>query len=38
MIDGTQTVGAAWGKMNAYLDELERILLDPDLDVDVVQE
>jgi hypothetical protein len=35
---GTQTVGAAWGKMNVYLDELERILLDSDLDVDVVQE
>lgn len=38
LIDGTETVGAAWGKMTAYLDELERILLDPDLDVDVVQE
>lgn len=38
IIDGTQTVGAAWGKMNAFIDELERILLDPALDVDVVQE
>lgn len=38
IIDGTETVGAAWGKMDAYLDELERILLDPKLNVDVVQE
>jgi len=38
IIDGTQTVGAAWGKMNTFIDELERILLDPELDVDVVQE
>ena len=37
-IDGTQTVGAAWGKMDTYLDELERILLDPELRIDVVQE
>ncbi len=38
VVDGTETVGAAWGKMTAYLDELERILLDPDLRTDVVQE
>jgi iron complex transport system substrate-binding protein len=31
VIDGTLTVGAAWGKMNAFLDELVRILLDPTL-------
>ena len=37
-IDGTETVGAAWSKMEAYLDELERILLGSDLDMDVVQE
>jgi iron complex transport system substrate-binding protein len=37
-LDGTATVGAAWGKMDTYLAELERILLDPELDVDVVQE
>ena len=37
-IDGTQTVGASWGKIDAYLEELERILLAPDLEMDVVQE
>jgi iron complex transport system substrate-binding protein len=31
VIDGTLTVGASWGKMNAFLDELVRILLDPTL-------
>jgi iron complex transport system substrate-binding protein len=38
LIDGTQTVGAAWARMGRYLDELERLLLDPALDVDVVSE
>ncbi len=38
IIDGAQTVGAGWSKMDAFLNELERILLDPDLDVDVVVE
>lgn len=38
IIDGTKTVGAAWSKMNAFIDELERILLDSNLDVNVVQE
>jgi len=38
IIDGTETVGAAWARMGAFLDELERILLDPDLDTGVVQE
>jgi iron complex transport system substrate-binding protein len=38
VIDGTATVGAAWARMGRFLDELERILLDPDLDVDVVDE
>lgn len=38
VIDGTQTVGAGWSKMGAFLDQLETILLDPDLNLDVVQE
>jgi iron complex transport system substrate-binding protein len=38
VIDGTRTVGAAWARMGAFLDELERILLDPDLDTGVVRE
>lgn len=38
IIDGTKTVGAAWARMEAFLDELERILLDPDLDTGVVGE
>jgi iron complex transport system substrate-binding protein len=38
IIDGTRTVGAAWARMGAFLDELERILLDPDLDTGVVRE
>lgn len=38
VIDGTETVGAAWGKMTAYLAELERILLEPELNTDVIVE
>ncbi|MBD8505088.1 ABC transporter substrate-binding protein [Hoyosella sp. G463] len=38
LIDGGTTVGAAWGKMTAFLDELERILLADDLRADVVIE
>lgn len=38
VIDGLATVGSAWGKMDTFLAELERVLLDPELDVDVVQE
>ncbi|MGB9752284.1 ABC transporter substrate-binding protein [Roseiflexus castenholzii] len=38
VIDGTQTAGAGWTKMDAFLTELERILLAPELDVDVVTE
>lgn len=38
IIDGTQTVGAAWGKMNNFLNELETILLNPALNIAVVQE
>jgi iron complex transport system substrate-binding protein len=38
VIDGTRSVGAAWARMGRFLEELERILLDPDLDVDVVDE
>jgi iron complex transport system substrate-binding protein len=38
IIDGTRTVGAGWSKMGAFLSELERILLAPDLAVDVVVE
>jgi iron complex transport system substrate-binding protein len=37
-IDGLATVGSAWGKMDTFLAELERILLADDLDVDVVEE
>lgn len=37
VIDGTETVGAGWSKMDAFLDELERVLLADDLDVAVVQ-
>lgn len=38
VIDGTETVGAAWTRMGAFLDELERILLNPDLDTGVIRE
>jgi iron complex transport system substrate-binding protein len=38
VIDGLATVGSAWGKMDTFLAELERILLAEDLDVDVVEE
>ncbi|NOK63318.1 MAG: ABC-type Fe3+-hydroxamate transport system, periplasmic component [Chloroflexi bacterium AL-W] len=38
IIDGLSVVGAGWSKMNTFIDKLERILLDPELDVDVVQE
>lgn len=38
VIDGTVTVGAAWARMGRFIDELEQILLDPELDVDVVDE
>lgn len=37
VIDGTETVGAAWARMGAYLDDLERILLAPDLDTGLVR-
>jgi iron complex transport system substrate-binding protein len=37
-IDGLATVGSAWGKMDTFLAELERILLADDLDEDVVVE
>jgi iron complex transport system substrate-binding protein len=36
VIDGTATVGAAWGKMDAFLDELERVLIDEQPDPSVV--
>lgn len=38
VIDGTLTVGAGWSKMDAFLAELERILLAPELKVDVIRE
>lgn len=38
VVDGLSVVGAGWGKMDTFLDELERILLAPELNVDVVQE
>jgi iron complex transport system substrate-binding protein len=37
LIDGTETVGASWARMGAYLGDLERILLAPDLDAGVVR-
>lgn len=38
VIDGTRSVGAAWARMGVFTDELEKILLDPDLNRDVVDE
>jgi iron complex transport system substrate-binding protein len=38
VLDGLSVVGAGWSKMETLLDELERILLAPELNVDVVQE
>lgn len=38
VIDATKSVGSAWARMDVFIDELERILLDPDFDHDVVQE
>lgn len=38
VIDGTKTVGAAWARMDRFLDELEALLLPPHLRVDVVTE
>lgn len=38
VIDATRSVGSAWARMGAFLDELERILLDPAFDHDVVGE
>jgi iron complex transport system substrate-binding protein len=38
VIDGTATVGAAWGKMDAFLDELERVLVTEQPDPSVVVE
>lgn len=31
VVDGSRTVGAAWARMGAFLDELERVLLDESL-------
>lgn len=36
VIDGTAAVGAAWGKMDVFLDELERVLVDEQPDLSVV--
>ncbi len=38
VLDGTQIVGAGWTKMDAFLTELERLLLAPELDITVVNE
>ncbi len=38
VIDGTAAVGAAWGKMDVFLDELEQVLVDEQPDPSVVQE
>lgn len=37
-IDGSRTVGSAWVRMQTFLDAIEDFLLDPALDVDVIQE
>ncbi|MEZ4730972.1 MAG: iron-siderophore ABC transporter substrate-binding protein [Caldilineaceae bacterium] len=36
ILDGLRVVGAGWSKMNTFIDELERILFNPALNVDVV--
>lgn len=38
VIDGTRSVGSAWARMGLFLDELERVLLAPGFDHDVVGE
>lgn len=38
VIDGTTSVGAAWARMDVFLDELEAVLLAEDLDTSVVDE
>jgi iron complex transport system substrate-binding protein len=38
VVDGTTSVGAAWARMDAFLDELDAILLAEDLDTSVVDE
>ena len=38
VIDGTETVGAAWARMGAFLGDLERILLGSDLDTGMIRE
>lgn len=38
VLDGTETVGAAWTRMEAFLAELERIILDSNLNPDTVKE
>lgn len=38
VVDGSVAVGAAWARMDAFIDQLEEILLAPGFDVDVVEE
>lgn len=38
VVDGLSVVGAGWSKMDTFLDQLEGILLAPELNVDVVRE
>lgn len=38
VLDGLSVVGAGWSKMDAFLEQLERILLAPELRMDVVAE
>ena len=38
VIDATRSVGSAWARMDVFLDELERILLEPGFDHGVVDE
>jgi iron complex transport system substrate-binding protein len=38
VIDATRSVGSAWARMNVFIDELERILLAPGFNHDVIVE
>jgi iron complex transport system substrate-binding protein len=38
ILDGLRVVGAGWSKMNTFIDELETILLNPALNIEIVQE
>ena len=38
VLDGSQMVGSAWGKIMNGMDQVAAVLLDPDLNRDLVQE